>query len=88
MTYLSEQRVTAVRVTSHENTPRNRRADGYGSKIPLAVMLQLDGKRWHRVYCVCWSNSGTCYVRTKAGNQWLVTGWEHALRSRFPTSGV
>lgn len=88
MNYLSERRVTGVKVTPPEQTPRNSRRDGYGNRIPLGIMLQLDGKRWHRVYMVCWSNSGTCYVRTKAGNQWLISGWEHSLRTTFPTSGV
>jgi hypothetical protein len=25
-------------------------------------MLQLDGRRWHRVYVMQWSNAGTAYI--------------------------
>lgn len=35
-------------------------ATGYGSKIPTRYMI-LDGKRWKRVYCMVYSNAGTCY---------------------------
>jgi hypothetical protein len=67
--YLDPVRVTRVRVTS---IPVYRaRGDGYGSKIPTATMLQLDGKRWHRVYAICWSNMPTLYIRTKAGPLYL-----------------
>ena len=46
-------------------------ASGYGSRIPTARMVQLPGsKRWRRVYCCIWSNSGTCYV--EQGNDWVV----------------
>jgi hypothetical protein len=42
---------------------------GYGSKVPTTHMVKLPGgKRWRRVYCCIWSNSGTCYVPDKAGN--------------------
>lgn len=36
-------------------------ASGYGKKIPTVWMVQLD-KRWRRVYCCVFANSGTCYV--------------------------
>lgn len=39
-------------------------ASGYGSKIPTSRMIKV-GKRWRRVYCICWSNAGTCYVVEK-----------------------
>lgn len=42
--------------------PRPPRADGYGNKIPSALELQLQDKRWRRVYVVCWGNSSTAYV--------------------------
>lgn len=45
---------------------------GYGSRIPTVHMVKLPGrKRWRRVYCCIWSNSGTCYVPDAAGN-WTV----------------
>jgi hypothetical protein len=47
-------------------------ASGYGRKIPTSKMVRLPGsKRWRRVYCCIYSNSGTCYVPDKAGN-WTV----------------
>lgn len=59
ITYLDSTRVTATRQTE---PPRNRSRTGYGSKLPSSWMLQLDNKRWHRVYIVCWSNAGSAYV--------------------------
>jgi len=45
---------------------------GYGRKIPTRFMVRLPGgKRWRRVYCCQYSNSGTCYVETRSGN-WIV----------------
>ena len=42
---------------------------GYGRKIPTSHMVKLPGgKRWRRVYCCLFSNSGTCYVPDKKGN--------------------
>jgi len=57
--YLDDKRVTAKRATT---PPIHRSASGYGSKIPTQWLLQIDGKRWHRVYVVQWSNAGSCYV--------------------------
>lgn len=37
---------------------------GYGRKIPTDYAIRL-GKRWHRVYVCCFSNSGTAYINTK-----------------------
>ena len=36
-------------------------ATGYGSKIPTSKMLRI-GNRLYRVYCMLYSNSGTCYI--------------------------
>lgn len=36
-------------------------ASGYGRRIPTPYMVKI-GKRWRRVYCCIYSNSGTCYV--------------------------
>lgn len=46
-------------------------ASGYGSKIPTSRMVKV-GKRWYRVYCICYGNAGTCYIVEK-GNRVLVT---------------
>lgn len=40
---------------------RQQTASGYGSKLVTSKMV-LIGKRWHRVYCICYSNVGTCYI--------------------------
>jgi hypothetical protein len=38
---------------------------GYGSRIPMTLMVQLPGsRRWRRVYCRIYGNSGTCYVES------------------------
>lgn len=36
-------------------------ASGYGERIPTLYMV-WNGKRWQRVYCCIFSNSGTCYI--------------------------
>ena len=71
ITYLDPATVEATRQTDRPSGYRGR-SDGYGSRIPSSWMLRI-GKRWHRVYVVCWSNSGSAYVRTKDGNRWLGT---------------
>jgi hypothetical protein len=57
-TYLAERRP----FKGHPNSGRD--SSGYGRKIPTDWMIQL-GKRWHRVYVCCYSNSGTAYIQTK-----------------------
>lgn len=59
MDYLDMSTVQDRQVTP---APHNRSRSGYGSKIPTEVMVKIEG-RWHRVYLVCWSNSGTRYIR-------------------------
>jgi hypothetical protein len=49
-----------VRVDS--KYPRNPYATGYGCAIPTRYRVKTVGGRWRRVYCVCYSNCGTCYV--------------------------
>lgn len=39
-------------------------ATGYGKRIPTTRMARV-GKRWHRIYCAIFSNSGTCYIESK-----------------------
>jgi hypothetical protein len=69
--YLDPSRVTGKRETPEPRYGRD--AQGYGSKIPTAFMLQLDGKRWHRVYVVCFSNAGSAYVVSKGQSLYLGT---------------
>lgn len=49
-------------------------ASGYGKRIPTTRQIRLHG-RWRRIYCCCFSNSGTCYVENKNANgekYWIV----------------
>lgn len=46
-------------------------ATGYGSKLTTTKMLRYNG-RWHRIYCSCFSNIGTCYILSK-GQQIIVS---------------
>jgi len=49
-------------------------ASGYGRKIPTQHVVKLPGsKRWQRVYCCIFSNSGTCYVTDKSGDWTVIT---------------
>lgn len=51
-------------------------ADGYGKKITTDICLKFRGeKKERRVYCICFSNSGTCYV--------VVNGKPLYLKSHF-----
>jgi hypothetical protein len=47
-----------------------RNQSGYGKNIPLSYMLKLQDKKWHRVYLVIYSNSGTVYVKYQ-GNDYV-----------------
>lgn len=59
--YLKSACVVAAQQTT---VPRYRaRQDGYGSKIPTSWLIKLENETcWRRVYCVCWSNSGTAFI--------------------------
>lgn len=81
MQYLAMHRVTGYRET-HTPLSYRGRADGYGSRIPCRAWLELDGKRWHRVYCVCWGNGGTLFVHADGGKLWLATGALEAVIRR------
>ena len=59
VTYTDPTRVTDV--ASDATSRRNPYASGYGRKIPTAHRVRY-GTRWHRVYVMCWSNSGTAYI--------------------------
>lgn len=75
VTYLNPSRITAVKETAR--APRgDANSQGYGSKMGTHTMVQLDGKRWHRVYVVCWSNAGTRYVVTNGKAQYIATSFE------------
>jgi hypothetical protein len=48
-------------------------ATGYGSKLSTRYMLKI-GNRLYRVYCACYSNSGSCYI-IKKGKMLHLRGW-------------
>ncbi len=70
MKYLDMSEVQTRRMTE---PPRWRSRSGYGSKLPTSYELRIAG-RWHRVYMVCWSNSGTAYVLRKGEPHYIATG--------------
>lgn len=45
-------------------------ATGYGRRIPTSRMVRWKGI-WRRVYCVIFSNIGTCYIVSK-GQRYIV----------------
>lgn len=52
-------------------------ADGYGHKITTDICLRFSGeKRERRVYCCCFSNSGTCYVVVNGQTLYLKTHFQ------------
>lgn len=65
-TYLSETfpeaKVIRSEFKGHPWSGRDR--SGYGRRIPTSYMVLLNGRKY-RVYCCCFSNSGTCYIDTK-----------------------
>lgn len=80
ITWLDDEQVTEVRITE---APRHYSATGYGAKIPTQYMLQLQSgrrQRWHRVYMMCYSNSGTAYVLKGGQRLVLDTGTEHRIQ--------
>ena len=49
--------------------PGQRHPGGYGRKIATDYVCRYGG-RTRRVYCCCFSNSGTCYVIERG--EWLI----------------
>lgn len=87
MRYLATHRVTGYRETHLPLSYRVRR-DGYGSRIPCRAWLELDGKRWRRVYMVCWGTGATFYVNAEGGKLWLATGDLEAIIRRCGLESV
>ena len=68
LAYTDPTKVTDVR--SEDTAPNyGRTVSGYGGKIPTRHMIRY-GNRWHRVYVMQYSNSGTAYI--VAGGQDLI----------------
>jgi hypothetical protein len=60
---------TTHKPTSWQLQNLSYNASGYGNKIPTGFMVKHN-KRWKRVYCRIFSNSGTLYIM--AGNAQLI----------------
>jgi hypothetical protein len=78
----------AVRV-QHTTPHYGRNLDGYGRKIPTRYSLAIASTdaigrktiRMHRVYVVCYSNSGSMYVVLGGQDTFLDTAVEHAIET-------
>lgn len=67
VTYLDPSIVTDKRQT---RAPINRSRSGYGGKIGTSWELKIN-RRWHRVYVMIYSNSGSAYVIVKGKTLFL-----------------
>ena len=63
-----------IKATRNGDAPRFYSASGYGRKIPTGRMVQLNDKRWRRVYVCQISNAGTAYILERG--EWRVIGPE------------
>lgn len=68
VTYLDTKQVIGKRQTK---APLNRSRSGYGSKLPTSWELQLQDKRWRRVYVIQYSNAGSAYILVKGEKLFL-----------------
>lgn len=76
ITYTNPKLVTEHKVTT---APFNPSISGYGSKLPSRYMVRYDG-RWHRVYSICYGNSGSPYIIKNGSRLFLDTDTEHDLQ--------
>lgn len=75
-TYTEPSKVTDTRTDTV--APSNPYASGYGSKVPTAHWVRY-GSRWHRVYVMAYSNSGTAYILVKGALLVLDVDTEYRL---------
>ena len=59
--YLTERVPVRETVLSWQAAGLTWTASGYGARIATRNMVQVD-RRWRRVYCCCYSNSGTLFI--------------------------
>lgn len=64
-------RTESVPVKETEAPRSGMTQTGYGKKLPTPYMVQWEGK-WRRVYCACFSNNGTMYIRGPRGESDIV----------------
>ena len=65
MGYLDLELSDIIGVYRTKKYPPNPYRSGYGRKIPTQYMIKTVDGRLHRVYCVCYSNSGSLWIQYK-----------------------
>lgn len=75
MEYLHEHYPQATYFRSRYEGRSGLTRSGYGKRLPTDYMVRI-GSRNHRLYCMCWSNAGTCWVRVK-GKQFIFVDCHH-----------
>lgn len=64
-----------VDVVIRELPYSGRTVSGFGAALPTTKCIRLDiDTRWRRVYCTCFSNIGTAWVRVR-GAKYVVDGF-------------
>lgn len=81
LNYLQESDVVAVYRTNDKLVNRSR--TGYGGKIPMQYKIKLSNNKTYRMYCMIYSNSGTCYI-VKNGVQYLTSRVEYSDKFQNP----
>ena len=56
--------------TFEKPAPRCYSVSGYGNRLPTSHCIRI-GKRWHRVYAICYSNTSIFYIRW-GGKRYIV----------------
>ena len=69
MKYISPTKAILAPLWWHDKG-LSQTASGYGSKLTTPYKVEHNG-RLYRVYCVCWSNSGTLYIQSKGENLYI-----------------
>jgi len=83
--YTDPDRVVKMVKESDYPKPHQLPADGYGNKIPTSYRVLYDNGRttnarhWHRVYVICYSNSGSAYILVRGQRMFIDTTTEHQL---------
>lgn len=76
--WLDDDLITDARITE---APRSgQTVTGYGPKIPTRYELRYGG-RWHRVYMMQYSNSGTPYIRKGGHDLVFPTDTDHRVEA-------
>ena len=55
----------------HHKNNLQETASGYGNKLTTRYKINFNGRNY-RVYCRCFSNSGTCYIVTKSHGEIVI----------------